>query len=98
MLKATWEDSTCLYGVLVAQSGRAGVGGGGNGTKKGSYFTQTSNTTELEHLSTCKHWKAKLEERKKRKEKRLCKKTKSERNGISCGLAFFLPHGSLRGN
>lgn len=67
--------------------------------KNGSYFTQTLNTTKVKHLSTCKHWKAKLEERKKKKEKKQWKKDKRKKNRIiSCDLAFFLQNRSLHGN
>lgn len=58
------------------------------------------NAIEIKHLSTCKHWKAKLAERKKKGVKRkkkseYCKLRSSPR---SCNLAFFLRNESLRGN
>lgn len=75
--------------------------------KKGSILHGHLNTTEVKHLSTCKHWKTKLAEKKnkkkekskerKRKQKKseYCKLTSTPR---SCNFAFFLQNKSLRGN
>lgn len=55
----------------------------------GSYFTRTLNTTKVKRLSTCKHWKANLEKRKKGKETVEEKPKARERDRISCDFGIL---------
>lgn len=73
--------------------------------KKAAILHGHLNTTKVKHLSTCKHWKTKLAERKEKKKNEKEKERKRNQNIAnrdlpprSCDLAFFLQNGSLRGN
>ena len=64
-VKLSWEDPTPLGSICNLKKKK----------KKAAILHGHRNTTEVKHLSTCKHWKAKLAERKKKKKE---KEKKSE--------------------
>lgn len=71
--------------------------------KRQLFYMDILNTTKVKHLSTCKHWKTKLAERKEKKKYNERKRKKSEYCKLrptprSCNLAFFLQNKSLCGN